>query len=178
MAPFPSPYLIRPDTEQDAESLCALLHAPGVFETSGLSEDATPARLAELIRLRGPDERGLVAVSGGLLLGCAMLFKDTDNPRRAHAASLSAAVYPTFWRQGVARALLSRLIEAADDTPSLSRLEIHVFDAEQGALSLYKSLGFQVEGSLEGHTLLRGQPARVLSLARACPSSIDPSPLR
>lgn len=171
-------YLIRRDRPEDAPVLAELLSHPAIFETAGHAESLEAEGIAEFISERDESEAGLVAEFDGAVIAWAILSRSSPHPRRAHAAALSVAVAPRHQRRGVARELLSGLIRLADEGRRVTRLELHVFDCEQASVELYRQLGFQIEGSMEGHTTLRGEPARVLMMARLAPPPLAINPLR
>jgi len=64
-----------------------------------------------------------------------------------HDARLGISVRRTWWRQGLARALMEATIDACRTSP-LRRLSLKVFSTNEPALGLYRSLGFVEEGRL------------------------------
>jgi RimJ/RimL family protein N-acetyltransferase len=52
------------------------------------------------------------------------------------------------WRgQGIGRRLLERAIEWARGSGVVTRIELHVFTRNEGAIRLYERCGFAVEGT-------------------------------
>lgn len=55
------------------------------------------------------------------------------------------------WRGvGLGRALLTAAVDWARASPSVRRVELGVLESNPGALALYRSLGFEVEGRFRG----------------------------
>lgn len=95
--------------------------------------------------LLADDEIVLLAEHGGEMV--ALLTTRTDRRLRArHNIEFGIAVQSDWQGQGLGRALIGRLIQWAEDVPTLERLELHVLDGNDGALHLYRSLGFEEEG--------------------------------
>ncbi len=104
----------------------------------------------------------------GTVLGEASLFRET-NPRRAFAASLGLMVAEETRRQGIGRALLQALLDLADNWLNLQKLELNVFAGNQPAITLYESLGFEIEANLRQDALQDGKPADGLAMGRVRP---------
>lgn len=87
----------------------------------------------------------LVAMVDAELAGCVMLDYDMppNQPHRAEIAKL--LVHPKFRRRGIARALMQ---EAEQQAILLKRSLLVLDTASDGAGKLYKSLGYNVAGSI------------------------------
>jgi ribosomal protein S18 acetylase RimI-like enzyme len=87
-------------------------------------------------------EGSIVALAGKALAGMAMLSR-----RGARGWVSSVGVVPAWRRQGLARAMMVRLIAAATHL-GLEQLTLEVIDRNVAARALYASLGFHVEREL------------------------------
>jgi len=96
-------------------------------------------------KLTNPVETCLVALSDGNIIG--MIDSWTDRRKRvAHATCFAMSVSESHRQQGIGRALLKEFISWIKAHPSLSRLELHVHSDNYGAIKLYTSMGFELEG--------------------------------
>jgi RimJ/RimL family protein N-acetyltransferase len=95
---------------------------------------------------RQPNCLFLVAEVDGRIIG--QLTLDGGKRRNVrHAATLGITVAQAWRGRGVGRRLMERAIEWARDSGTLSRIELHVFARNTGAITLYRSCGFEVEGA-------------------------------
>ncbi|TDQ45647.1 acetyltransferase (GNAT) family protein [Actinorugispora endophytica] len=79
-------------------------------------------------------------------------------PSAAHVQELrSLAVAPEARRRGAGRALLSAARDLAARRGA-RKLVLRVLGGNTGALALYRSAGYEVEGVLKGLFLLDGRP--------------------
>ncbi|RDX35957.1 GNAT family N-acetyltransferase [Vibrio campbellii] len=84
--------------------------------------------------------------SDGELLG-HLAINSTPKPRLKHSASFGIAVAKTSRGKGVGRFLMEYLLSYCDEQLNLTRLELEVHANNVAALALYKSFGFEVEGT-------------------------------
>ncbi len=105
--------------------------------------------LADVERfVRGNIERGatqFVAVEGERVVGwCDVL------PRReegfGHTGRLGMGVAAEWRRRGIGRGLLSAALDDVRASGRLIRIELEVFSSNGGAIELYKSAGFTIDG--------------------------------
>jgi len=143
---------IREATPDDAEELVAYIHrldsepdpmiprGPGEFL---MTVDGERALLAEYAA--SDNAVYLVAEADGHVVGC---LSCTGGKRRAtrHNADFGMSVAPEWRSQGIGTALLSRLVEWAEGTDILRRLELEVYAHNAPALHLYHQFGFVEEG--------------------------------
>ena len=112
----------------------------------------------------------LVAERGGCMVGSAGLHPVEHAVRRRHVAMLGIAVAADAQGQGVGRTLMQALCDFADQWAQILRIELTVFADNERAIKLYRSLGFELEGTHRGYALRHGVFADVLSMARLHPS--------
>jgi RimJ/RimL family protein N-acetyltransferase len=88
----------------------------------------------------------LGAFDGEALIGMSTFVRETA-PKRRHKGHVYAVyVAPAYRGQGIARRLLSRLIEIAREEQSLEQLHLGVTSSHPAARRLYLSLGFEPYG--------------------------------
>ena len=79
------------------------------------------------------------------VVGIASLSVNKAN-RVRHSGSIGIMVGKEYHGMGIGRALMTNLIDIADNWLMLIRIELGVFTDNEKAINLYKSLGFQIEG--------------------------------
>nr|WP_279536631.1 GNAT family N-acetyltransferase [Actinorugispora endophytica] len=100
----------------------------------------------------------LVAEVDGRTAGYAVVSPYLPFPSAAHVQELrSLAVAPEARRRGAGRALLSAARDLAARRGA-RKLVLRVLGGNTGALALYRSAGYEVEGVLKGLFLLDGRP--------------------
>jgi putative acetyltransferase len=78
-------------------------------------------------------------------------------------------VHDDHWGKGIATALMTELVDAADNWFAIKRLELAVFTDNARAIRLYERFGFQPEGVRRAFAFRAGQYADALSMARVRP---------
>lgn len=97
-------------------------------------------------KANNPVEVCLIAVNNGDIVG--MLDCWTDNRARVKHSTCFAMSVKRGWRcKGVGTVLLRRFIAWVKENSVLERIELHVHDDNEHAMTLYKSLGFTIEGT-------------------------------
>ncbi|CAN7248794.1 GNAT family N-acetyltransferase [Pararhizobium sp. LjRoot238] len=167
--PTPAPPLtdalhIRASRPGDYEQIAAIMNLPGVrYGTLRL-----PHTRPEQTRtwLEAPPDGGLriVAERKGAILGAAGLHRQTG--RRHHAAMLGMSVHDHHRRQGIGKALLQEIIDAADKWLNITRIELTVFTDNAAAIALYDAFGFEAEGIHRAYAFRDGKFADVVAMAR------------
>lgn len=149
-----APALVREASPEDAEALEALDRALAL-DGRGMVLDVDQIPDAERLRARIDEMRRaasagdasvlLVDDSAGTLVGSASL-RQLPPARCAHVGVLALGVHPERQRRGVGRALMHALIERAREA-GLTRLELYVRADNERAIALYRSCGFEHEGT-------------------------------
>ena len=98
------------------------------------------------IRELTQNDHVLVAEENGAVIGCAGLHV-SPRPRERHTAWCGINIHTEHQRQGVGKALMEAILDIADNWLKLKRVELCVFTDNQSAISLYKKMGFVVEGT-------------------------------
>ena len=111
-----------------------------------------------------PLNRHLVAEVDGRIAGYGSLV--TGNRRRAHSGSISFAVEPDHWGEGIGTLLLEALLDLADNWFNVRRLSLQVFTDNSRAIQMLERRGFQIEATHEAYALREGILTDAYTLAR------------
>lgn len=91
------------------------------------------------------------------------------NPRRKHAATLGMVVHEEFQGQGTGGALLDAMLNLAFNWLAVKRIELEVFTDNAAAIALYKSRGFEVEGTAKSYAFRDGEYVDAYFMSRLHP---------
>jgi ribosomal protein S18 acetylase RimI-like enzyme len=96
------------------------------------------------------------AFEGGELIGMVTFMREAGHKERHKGRIYAVYVSPAHRRKGIAKALLTRLLETAQQDRSLEQVLISVATRQTAACELYRSFGFQTYGT-EPHAMKVGQ---------------------
>lgn len=152
------PLSVGPATVADAPALLALQRRvleERVWFITDPDElrDTVETKARSIRELAGGDEGVcLVARRGERVVGTGSV---SFLPRRKlrHVGRVELMVEPEERRRGVGRALLRGLITWAERHPRVRKLSLQVFSHNEGAIALYRSMGFVEEGRREDEYL-------------------------
>jgi len=142
---------VRRLTEDDAElyrdlRLEGLRNVPTAFGSSYEESERRPLS-AYAERLRPTEDTAVFgAFEQGSLVGSVGLFRESGLKERHKAMLWGMYVTPAARRTGVARQLVSSLIEAAGGMQGVLQVKLAVEGTNAAALALYRSFGFEVYG--------------------------------
>ncbi|MHB8647173.1 MAG: GNAT family N-acetyltransferase [Thermomicrobiales bacterium] len=157
--------LVRASEPRDLEAITAIMNCPGVVAgTLQLPYRALEDR-REQFSHRPPGAHSLVAERDGRVIGQLGLHAAT-NPRRRHCASIGMAVHDEFQGQGVGSALMTAMIELADNWLDVRRIELQVYTDNAPAVHLYEKFGFAIEGTLRAYAFRGGVYVDAYAMAR------------
>ena len=171
-APVPSgsgaaAWRLRRARPADAEAWHALQEAI-YAEGRAFVGDRAPSAGALAARLRSlePDQ-GVVlfAEAAGAPIGWAEAYR-LGSKRLAHVVMLTIAVADGWRGRGVGTALMAEL-EAWARRAGVRKLQLHVRAGNEGAIALYRRLGYAVEGVLVGQVAADGGYEDEWVMARA-----------
>jgi len=164
--------ILRRARPSDAAALAEQLAAPEVFP--GLLQ--VPHANVELWqqRLNTPPVAGspdllLVAEIDGQVVGSAGLHPAGTQLRRRHAMMLGISVSASSQGKGVGQALMTALLDYADNWAQVLRIELTVFHDNERAIRLYERHGFEHEGRARAYALRNGVYEDVLLMGRLHP---------
>ncbi|MDQ0454812.1 RimJ/RimL family protein N-acetyltransferase [Rhizobium paknamense] len=111
-----------------------------------------------------PEVTTLLAEIDGQIVGDIGMTRFTG--RRNHVATIGMGVHDDFQRRGIGRALLSAIIDLADNWLNITRLELTVYTDNAAAIGLYQSFGFEQEGLHRAFAFRNGIFVDALAMAR------------
>lgn len=147
---------VRPVSTKDAEGF-ARLHelasvSEGTYQMPFQSTAAWEKRLGAPI----PGSHMFAAESEGRVVGAAGLFPFGASPRLRHQMGFGIGVHPEAQAQGVGHALLTAVMNLADDYLGLERVVLEVYVDNDRARALYEKHGFVHEGTQRMVAFRRG----------------------
>ena len=157
---------------EDANDLNDLANLPG-FRHGTLR---MPYQGIEWVKRRleafDPNRHFLVALKDTVLVGQGGLFRRQG--RESHSGFIMLRVHDDYRRQGIGDALLTALIDIADNWLGLIRLDLTVNVDTEAAIKLYDRHGFENEGRQRAAALRDGKLVDAFMMARLRqPPSVD-----
>lgn len=166
--------IIRRARITDAAAITEQFADPAVFagtlQMPYQNEEMWAQRLAgQNPAVAGSNELVLAAVVDDQPVGMAGLHPVGASVRRRHVMSLGITVAKPHQGQGVGDALMTALLDYADNWAQILRIELTVFHDNQRAIRLYERHGFAPEGRFKAYALRDGAYTDVLAMARLHP---------
>lgn len=167
-----TPFLIRPATDEDAQSLIDYLNQIG-GESDFLLAGANEFRISveeekKFLREMNENPNNLfrIAQCGGEIAGVVSL-KALSSKRVAHNCELGVSVRKKYWHQGVGTVLMEAAIDYARTSGTLKVIHLMVFSSNVNAIALYQKLGFVTVGVNKDYIKINGsyQDAVLMNLA-------------
>lgn len=143
--------VIHEATSEDAKALAALLEqvrSETTFLTADSNVEMTPSDLAIVLDRQLEVENGicLLAKIDTAVVGVLNVSASTHDWDR-HIGDVFIAVAKPYWGYGLGSFLMEALIDWAEQTPLIVRLELTVQTQNVRAISLYQKFGFAIEGT-------------------------------
>lgn len=155
--------VIREFRPSDIPALNALHNDPRVAAQILQIPFMTDAERAERF-VQSPTQRTLIADRDGEPVGALGL--EIYTRRRAHVGSIGMAVRTDMQGQGIGRLLLGAAVDLADNWYNLRRIELEVYADNERAIRLYRSYGFEVEGTHRAYAFRLGEFVDAITMAR------------
>ena len=145
--------IVRPAQPADAEKVIEyvqqLAEEPGVYIALSPGEfNITPEeeRQTFLDMAASDNSLFLVAEVDGQIIG-TLTCRGGHRLATRHVASIGLSVARGWRRQGIGSQLMEHLIDWAESSGVVTRIELDVFAQNEPAIQLYKKYGFEVEGT-------------------------------
>lgn len=166
--------VIRRVKASDASAIAEQFSDPEVFggtlQLPFASEELWAQRIAGMNPpAPGSNEMVLAAVLNDKPVGLAGLHSVGPSVRRRHVMALGITVAKAAQGQGVGHALMTALLDYADNWAQVLRIELTVYHDNQRAIRLYERHGFEHEGRLRADALRNGVYEDVLAMGRLHP---------
>jgi putative acetyltransferase len=160
---------IRPVRFEDAGAINEIRTMDGVRENIMALTSERISRAESMISGLTPNDHMFVAEveeDGVKRVVGVIGLNVNQSPRVRHSASLGIMINRDYQGKGIGRALLNKVIDLADNWLMLVRLELGVFTDNERAINLYKSLGFEIEGTKRCAIIRNGQYADEYMMSR------------
>lgn len=141
-----SDIVVRSVEDSDAAAIHEILSCPGVIANTLQLPWQSFEHHRRWLDQRKSEDHFLVAVLDGRVVGNLGLG-GAGRARRSHVASMGMSVHDDFQNRGVGNALMSAMIELADNWMAFERIELEVFTDNAAAIHLYEKFGFVIEGT-------------------------------
>ena len=144
--------VLRPLRAEDAERMLAFARAAGqetknlTFGPEGLPLGTEAERAYLAAHGQGADSCELGAFDGETLAATGSVSRVACRPRMAHRFSVAVSVRKSYWGQGIATAMMERLIAEAK-ARGAEVLELAVLCTNAAAIHVYEKMGFCIAGT-------------------------------
>lgn len=159
----PTPVIVREARPEDAPALIAyfrrIFAEPGINLITEVDEfSPTVETESRYIRemARAANSLFLVAEFDDRIIG-QLTLEGGKRRNVRHSAVLGITIADGWRGQGVGRRLIDYALDWARETGILTRIELHVFARNEGAIHLYETCGFVVEGRRRESVLRDGE---------------------
>lgn len=157
--------VVRAREPRDLEAVAEVMGCPGVIAgTLQLPLRSVEERRERFAQL-APETHSLVAEIEGRVVGGASLHLERS-PRRHHCGEIAMGVHDDFAGRGVGSALMTALLDLADNWLGLRRLELTVYTDNAPAIHLYEKFGFTIEGTAHEFAFRNGVYVDAYSMGR------------
>jgi len=162
---WPEGLHIRAQSLDDLHGLAVLQSLPGVrFGTLRPPYPKLTDVETYLKAEAAADGVSLVAVMDGKIVSAAGFSRLKG--RRNHTAQCGIGVHDAYTGRGIGRAMMSELLDAADNWMNILKMELTVFIDNLAAIRLYEQLGFEKEGTIRAFAYRDGRYVDALMMAR------------
>ncbi len=143
--------IIRPMLSDDSDMLYEIFRAPENCRTTL----QLPSQELWLTRQRVLDPPAgmirLVATRDNRIIGMISL-RPRQRRCREHIGGIGMMVHPDFWGLGVGSRLMEALLDRAEKSLNLARIELEVHTDNPAGIRLYEKFGFVIEGTKRFHS--------------------------
>lgn len=155
---------IRPVRPEDLSDLYSLALQPKVISGTLYSPSTRLSDVQKRLENLGPNDHKMVAEVNGKVVGEAQLRVMPGKLR--YVGVVDVLVHDEYQGQGIGRALMTTLLDLADNYLGLLRVELEVWEDNAPAIHLYETLGFQIEGRKRKARFRNGEYLDILVMGR------------
>ncbi|MDB5526483.1 MAG: YhhY [Rhizobium sp.] len=160
--------LVRAIRSSDIDDVASIYAHESVIANTGQIPHRDAAFWQNFYKSRDPGGVELVCEIDGRAVGhLGMILNHT--PRRKHVASFGISVHPDFQGRGAGNALITEMLDMADNWLNLLRIELVVSSENHNAIRLYRKHGFVVEGEARFDLFRAGKYCHTSHMARLHP---------
>jgi putative acetyltransferase len=156
-------FSLRQRERRDSDALVAMFNQPRCRLGMVLEPFSSTLDLEAWLESNGAGNFEPVATVDDEAIGLAGLFPCRGT--QSHAAWISLFVHDAFHGRGVGTLLMTALIATAH-LLELSRIQLIVFCDNEGAISLYRKFGFEIEGRHERYARRNDGFAAAFTMSR------------
>lgn len=156
---------VRAAEPSDAEAIHAIISCRQVIAQTIQIPYQSQQKIREHFIDNSAADHRLVAELDGSVIGVLGLVVQ-KRPRLRHSGAFGMSVHDDYQNRGVGRALMTAMIDLADNWLDLRRLALEVYADNQAAIHLYESFGFVTEGRMRDFAFRDGQYVDALLMAR------------
>lgn len=98
----------------------------------------------------------MIAELDGIIIG-NLQFRGGNNERTKHSGEFGISVLKDYWGNRVGFNLLSNLIKWVKNNEIVKKINLEVREDNESAISLYKKLGFELEGTIKKNFFAYGK---------------------
>ncbi|MDQ0200138.1 GNAT family N-acetyltransferase [Neobacillus ginsengisoli] len=161
---------IRAIQIQDAKGIHRIYTQEAVLQYMVFLPSMRVDAVENRIRNLGPNQFEFVAEIDGNVVGFVGLTQGQG--RRSHAGDLFIGVDSEYHNKGIGKALLTKMLDLADNWLMLERVELGVLTINPGAKALYEKFGFAVEGVRKGSLKTGGKFINEIIMSRFRPNGL------
>jgi len=165
MISAPDSLTFRAPTLEDAEEICAMTNLPkfraGTLRLPFARIESVRRYLAETDDNTTTD---IVAILDQRIVGRVGVRRAKG--RRIHCGTIIIGVHDDYHGRGIGTALMSQIIDVADNWLNLRRLDLTVFADNLHAIHLYENFGFEREGVLRSDAFRNGEFVDTITMGR------------
>jgi putative acetyltransferase len=166
-----SAIVIRPVMAEDIKDLTEIYSFEEIIANTLQIPHRDAKFWQDFYKSRDPSGVELAAMIDGKVVGhLGMILNHT--PRRKHVGTFGICVHPHHHGQGVGSALISEMINMADNWLNLLRIELSVASGNPRAIALYSKFGFTTERVSRFDVFSAGRYTDTTHMARFHPAQI------
>jgi putative acetyltransferase len=159
-------FTIRSVAPDDTKAVAAILSDPTVMLGTMRLPFVPDTLVAERTAAK-PGVYRLVAEFRDEVVAYCQRRSFPETPRHNHVGEIDLiAVRSGFQGQGVGKALLTAVLDLADNWLQLERVGLLVWSDNERAIALYRAFGFEIEGTLRRYARRPGGFADANAMAR------------